>query len=47
MTTRHADITKARRDVEYWLKQGYAVGVLRPGLDDGFYTVYVNLRERG
>lgn len=43
MTTRHADKVKAYKDCEYWVKQGYAVGILEPGEGDKFYTVYFDM----
>lgn len=46
MITRYTDAVKAYKDVEYWFKQGFSVGLLYPGEGDEFYILYVNLLER-
>ncbi len=47
MITRHTDQVKAYKDVEYWFKQGYSVGILEPGEGDKWYTVKVMLKKPG
>lgn len=46
MITRHRHALQVERDVEFWLNQGYAVGVLRPDTGDEFFYVYVDLLKR-
>ena len=47
MNTQFTTKEKALRDREYWFKQGYAVGMLYPGVGDEFYTIHVDLSYKG